>query len=510
MEDRENSSSISTYNFCVKILVLSALFFVARVLFFCCNYHLLKSISPCLLAQAFFVGARIDLATIFTLNLPIFILWFLPIRLKSNVIVAKSLDLLFFGINFLALLVNVVDAKYFSFSFRRLSGDIFSETVLLTENPEVYLKMIEQFWCVTLVGLSIFIALCWASFRLPVTKKTKKIPWREYAYFVAFVALCVICVRGGLQGKPLKPGDTFACTQEPTTASLANNSAFNIFHTRKKESVRSLVYFSEDDPNLMVCSPRHHPKSPLFGKFRGKNVFVLILESFSGEYVGAIDRRYKKEGAATFTPFLDSLIKKSYTFDAFANGRISVNALTSVATGVPSLFDSTFIVSRYAENNIVAWPKLLGDQGYQTLFFYGGKRNSCHFDSVRVKAGMRSYFCCEDYDGPSKDMRAWGVYDDRFFQFVAKKVNETKEPFVSMLFTLSSHHPFCYPEEFNGQFPKHELILPEFIAYADYSLRKFFETAEKMDWYKDTIFILVADHTAAHGDHYYVNNLGRY
>jgi phosphoglycerol transferase MdoB-like AlkP superfamily enzyme len=239
-------------------------------------------------------------------------------------------------------------------------------------------------------------------------------------------------------------------------------------------------------------------------------VFVIILESFSAEYVGALDKQFKKPSKSHFTPFLDSLIGKSYVFDGFANGMTSIDGLTSILLGVPRMFDSSYIVSAYAENAVNSLASILKKSGYTTLFFYGGRSNSCNFDSLRSKAQVDEYYCMYDYDGPSSDASGWGVYDGEFFQFVARKVNGTKSPFLAVLFTLSSHHPYIYPQRLHGQFPKGSGPLQELIAYTDYSLEKFFETAEKMDWYKDTIFVLVADHTANATQEYYKNSLGRY
>ncbi|MDE6432004.1 MAG: sulfatase-like hydrolase/transferase, partial [Opitutales bacterium] len=508
MDDKKFSNSISIKHFFVKILALLGLFFAARVLFLCCNYHLLRSASTHLLIRAFFIGAYVDIMTIFTVNVLVFLIWFLPVRWKANATVVRCSNLLFFVVNFLALFVNVVDAKYFSFSYRRMSSDIFKETVLLTEDPEVYVEMLKQFWYVTLTGCLMLVALFFTSFKFRVVRKIQRVSWREYVVFIIGVAVGIICIRGGFYRRSLKTIDTLAYIDEPIVASLANNSALNIIHTFKQKSLSQVHYFQTDDEALAFYSPKHQPMTSLAGKFRGKNVVIIILESFSGEYVGGIDQQFKKEGTRSFTPFLDSLMEKSYVFDAFANGRISVDALVSIAIGIPPLFDSTFVVSRYAENVVAAWPKLLSKAGYQTMFFCGGHRNSCHFDRARLKAGLKAYFNRGDYDGPKEDIRAWGVYDDRFLQFVARKVDATKQPFVSVVFTLSSHHPYLYPAEFNGKFPKDVIPLPEFIAYADYSLQKFFETAEKMDWYKDTIFILVADHTSGQQQPYYVNNVG--
>ena len=66
---------------------------------------------------------------------------------------------------------------------------------------------------------------------------------------------------------------------------------------------------------------------------------------------------------------------------------------------------------------------------------------------------------------------------------------------MATMFSVSSHHPFKVPEQYKGKFKKGPLEIHEPIGYTDYSLKKFFETAEKMPWYSNTIFVFVADHT---------------
>src|SRR5690606_22495772 len=93
-----------------------------------------------------------------------------------------------------------------------------------------------------------------------------------------------------------------------------------------------------------------------------------------------------------------------------------------------------------------------------------------------------------DFDG------MWGIWDEPFMQFMAHKMNTFKEPFFSSFFSLSSHHPYKVPKQYEGVFTKGPLEVQEPIGYTDMALRKFFETASTMPWYKNTLFVLVADH----------------
>jgi phosphoglycerol transferase MdoB-like AlkP superfamily enzyme len=154
--------------------------------------------------------------------------------------------------------------------------------------------------------------------------------------------------------------------------------------------------------------------------------------------------------------------------------------------------------------------------GYGTLFFYGGKKKSCNFDTVRSRAGVKRYVCKRDFFQRYPDLvRAgisgtWGVHDEEFLQFVSETLGETKPPFFAAIFTLSSHYPFEFPNKHRGKFPVGEHPLQEVTAYTDFALRCFFESAQRTDWYGNTIFVLVADHTACATERYYQTALGGY
>jgi phosphoglycerol transferase MdoB-like AlkP superfamily enzyme len=105
-------------------------------------------------------------------------------------------------------------------------------------------------------------------------------------------------------------------------------------------------------------------------------------------------------------------------------------------------------------------------------------------------------------------MGNWGIWDEEYLQYFAKNINQQQQPFFSTLFTLSSHHPFEVPKKYAGKFKTGDLPVYQSVGYADFALKRFFETAKQMPWFNNTLFVLCADHTGLSGDYFYSNLLG--
>jgi phosphoglycerol transferase MdoB-like AlkP superfamily enzyme len=119
-----------------------------------------------------------------------------------------------------------------------------------------------------------------------------------------------------------------------------------------------------------------------------------------------------------------------------------------------------------------------------------------NFDGFASLAGFDNYFGRNEYNNDNDFDGKWGIFDEPFLQFFSKKLSSFPQPFFAVEFTISSHHPYTIPEQYKGKFKKGPLKIHETINYTDYALKKFFETASKTNWYKNTIFILLADHPA--------------
>jgi phosphoglycerol transferase MdoB-like AlkP superfamily enzyme len=131
------------------------------------------------------------------------------------------------------------------------------------------------------------------------------------------------------------------------------------------------------------------------------------------------------------------------------------------------------------------------------------------FYSFSRKAGFQEYHGMEEYNNDADFDGSWGIFDKPFMQYFANELNKKEEPFFSTFFSLSSHPPYILPNDYSHKFEK--IGIRETIAYSDYSMQQFFKSIQNEKWFKNTIFIITADHTS--GVNYnksYKNKIGRY
>jgi phosphoglycerol transferase MdoB-like AlkP superfamily enzyme len=172
--------------------------------------------------------------------------------------------------------------------------------------------------------------------------------------------------------------------------------------------------------------------------------------------------------------------------------------------------ENPLINSAYAGNTYESLASLLRNEGYTTAFFHGGINGTMNFDSYAAQAGYNSYYGKNEYGNDDDFDGFWGIWDEPFLAYSVKKMNEMKEPFHSSIFTLSSHHPYLIPKKYTGKFPKGTLENHESIGYGDYALRHFFTEAKKQKWYKNTLFVITADHCSVSSHPFFRNNLGQF
>ncbi len=226
-----------------------------------------------------------------------------------------------------------------------------------------------------------------------------------------------------------------------------------------------------------------------------KNVVIIILESYSREFFGSLNKDIKGGQYKGFTPFLDSLIGESLVFPkSFANGRKSIDAMPSIIASIPSLV-YPYVISENSTNKINSLATILKKEGYTTSFFHGAPNGSMGFSAFAKTAGVEKYYGKNEFGNDAFFDGMWGIWDEEFFQFYAQELNQMKEPFYSSIFSVSSHHPFVVPERYEGKFPEGDLPVCKVIGYTDFALRRYFDTVKTMPWYKNTIFVITADHS---------------
>ncbi len=232
---------------------------------------------------------------------------------------------------------------------------------------------------------------------------------------------------------------------------------------------------------------------------------LIILESFSEEYIGFLNKE-----SESFTPFLDSLSRHSTVYQGMANGKRSIEAIPALLAGIPSLMVEPYITSTYSMNKIVGLPEILKKHNYFTAFFHGAYNGSMNFDGFAKSIGIDQYYGMNEYNDKADYDGNWGIFDEPFLQFMAGKLSTFPEPFFATVFTLSSHHPYTIPTQYVGKFKKGKLPILETVMYVDNALRLFFKTVSKTNWYRNTLFVITADHSAQAMKQKYNTNYGMY
>jgi phosphoglycerol transferase MdoB-like AlkP superfamily enzyme len=365
---------------------------------------------------------------------------------------------------------------------------------------------IVDYWYVPLIFIILMVFAAWTYKRIGRSFDTGEEGWKTRSVeLLLFSGLIVLAGRGGLQLVPITLVDAGLYTT-PRFMPLVLNTPFSFVVTAFQQKQEPLYYFSSPEEVEHYFSLNYQVKPSVAPSFKGKNVVVLILESFGQEYTGY----YTKQKG--FTPFLDSLLRQSYVFtNAFANGKQSVDAVPAILSGIPALTQEPFIASGYAANRMPSLASYFVEQGYQTQFFHGGVNGTMGFEAFAQSAGIQHYYGKSQYPNKDEDYDGnWGIFDEPYLQYFAHELTKNDNPFFSVLFTLSSHHPYTIPEKYKGKFHKGYYDIHESIGYADYALSRFFEESKKQPWYNNTLFVLTADHTAHSDLSFYQEGMGMY
>lgn len=497
----------------LRLLTALVLLFVSRILIYFFNYSLFQDISVRHLLFLFFSGLRFDLFTLAVLNLPYILLSSVPFAFKYQMGSRITAGAFFYILNILGISVNFIDVIYYRFTQKRMTIDIFS---YVNENGREIISLIpdflQDFWLAFVLWLITIALLIWISIHIRVNTKIKKsLSWKNYLFdslkFIVIAILFVIISRGGLQNKPINIINAGEYTQ-PKYFPVILNTPFTIIKTKDETSVAMKDYFNGGDPGTIYTPVNVFERKP--NDKERLNVVIIILESFSAEYSGFLNTGLDHGRYMGYTPFLDSLMQQSLTFKGFANGEKSIDGIPAIISGIPSLLDSPFLTSPYASNDINSVSSVLKASGYSTSFFHGGTNGTMGFEAYTKIAGFDNYYGRNEFDNDSYFDGNWGIFDEEFLQFSALKTDQMKEPFLTAIFTLSSHHPYTIPEKYKGKFPDGPQEIQQSIGYADYALRRFFERVSQSPWFGRTLFVLTADHTHPGYYSFYKNPVGRY
>ena len=482
-----------------NLLLVMVLYTISRLLFYWVNIDLYPNISAQHLLEMLAGGMRFDLTALLYLNSLYLLLALLPLhtKVRNHKAYICAANWALWVPNILGFIVNCMDIVYVRFTDRRTTCTLFTEFQNDDNWASIIAQSAWQYWYVTLFGIALialFIVLSRKQWQVTSPRRAWTYYLLESLLMVVTIYFIVIGIRGGFgkYTRPITISNALQYTNTPQETAILLNTPFSLMKSLENTTYTHPHYFTNEQAEQLF-SPIHADEIEPNGLLGTTNVVVLILESFSKEYIGFYNQHI--DDYKGYTPFLDSLLARSITYaNSFASGRKSIDAMPSVLSSIPMLIEP-YIVTPYSTNAVSSLASCLRGEGYATAFFHGAPNGSMGFQAYARSADFERYYGLDEYDGIEAFDGTWAIWDEEFLLYYARTMNQMKQPFMTAVFTASSHHPFRLPKRYEGVFPQGEQPIHQCVGYTDHALRKFFDYAKQQDWYVNTLFVLTADHT---------------
>lgn len=345
-------------------------------------------------------------------------------------------------------------------------------------------------------------AALWLAHRYMKPWLSMQASWPNKKVWLVWPLIFVISlmgIRSSLGHRPANPA-MFAITADSMVNSLILNSGYSVIYASYsliKETKSSDIYGKmpreeilkltgakdTDIPTLTTLIPSHKREKPL-------NLVIILQESLGATFVESL-------GGVPVTPNLERLKAQGIWFEQlYATGTRSVRGIEAVTAGfAPTPADSTVKLSK-SQKNFFTLAALLERLGYTTEFIYGGES---HFDNMRsffTGNGFQHIVEQKDYQNPVF-ISSWGVSDEDLLNKTHEQLmahHNSGKPFFTLAFSSSNHAPFEFPDGRIELYEQPKGTDNNAVKYADYAIGEFFKKAQNSPYWKDTVFLIVADH----------------
>ena len=308
-----------------------------------------------------------------------------------------------------------------------------------------------------------------------------------------------ISIRSTFGHRPANPA-YFATTQDNLINSIILNSPYSVsyaLYSMHHEKDASAIYGKLSSAEILSLTNHNGPKEnptlreldPIF-KGKPQNVVIILEESLGATFVESL-------GGLPVTPNLENLKSDGIWFEnLYATGTRSARGIEAVVAGFPPTPAQSTVKLPLSQSKFFTLATLFKKLNYETSFIYGGQ---AHFDNMRnffIGNGFEKIIEQKDYINP-KFVGSWGASDQDLFN-QAHNLFETNttnnKPFFSLIFTSSNHAPFEFPDNTIKLYEEPKQSENNAVKYADFALGEFINKAKKSSYWKNTIFLIVADH----------------
>jgi phosphoglycerol transferase MdoB-like AlkP superfamily enzyme len=510
--------------FKISLIVLAYLmvwYTLLRLGFLIANHRFFTEVGTGEIIKSFIYGWRFDLAALLMINGPLLLLYNLPFKWPHKRWLGIAALTLFCVLNLSFITLNLAEYGNFAISQRRLMSELYTSlNEILIVLPSTLIDYY-YLWILLAALVAFFIFTSRYIFKKMEQGMEQSFSFlRSLIWFLSIGLLMWPGIKGGLQRKPIRQAHAFWSSQNRITGYLTLNSSFTVLKSFSQADLRQHHFLPEDvartEVTKMLCQANEQMLDPAYPFLRQKsfvglqprrlNIVIFMMESWTADYIGSISGQQPSA-----TPFFDSLAASGTLFTNFlATGHRSVIAIPSIFDSIPGFYTdsgkgkgNSFVESQSESNNYIGLGNILLRLGYTTSCHHGANVGALGLDTHSRLSGFLNYYGLQDYlkaGGQERDT-VWGVWDEDFFQDMIHRIDGFKEPFCSIVFSLTSHEPFRIPERRQSLFDqyKNENKFSQVLRYTDYSIEQFFNVARTKPWFKDTIFIITADHASHSG-----------
>ena len=498
----------------LRILGMTLLVFLAlRVLFAWQHWAFFEPMGVSGFVHALLLGVRFDLAVSVVLLSPMLLWMSIPTAFTQNhraLVFMAGLCALPVAA---AVVIGFADMGYFGEVQRHLGVELFRLGADLGAVIEI--AMVSRLW-LTLLGLTAVLGLFvlwWRVVLGSVSSPRLSGAWWMRCLVLALVLLIWLILGRGLvlQGKPIDVLDAFAQGEE-RVAQLALNSAFVVIKTRHNTVDEGVRFLSAEEWRSVGRSfypADQHPfrinREPAKQSQRPRHVVVLLLESWSHRYIDGLSG--SSYGA---TPYIDSLVPQSQVWERFyAAGQRSILGIQAVLTSTPVINHMPTLGDGLELNRMSRMAEMAKAKGYETVMVQTSNRRSFQVESIAHSLGFEHYHGKEDLpllrQYPQAVPRFGWDYEGLMFleSQITRLSQRDGQPVFGFIFTGTTHEPFADPgAEFHirPHAENSENGYLNTLRYSDWSIQQFMQAAAKQPWYRDTTFIITADHVLKAGE----------
>ncbi|MFA5216210.1 LTA synthase family protein [Sulfuricurvum sp.] len=495
-------------------LLFILLFFLGRLGLYLLYFDRLGDISFAESLIAFLYGLKLDtMSTSMILIIPALLLTLTP-QMFSRFIARITTS---YVLIFLLIALYVENATFpFVAQYDVRPNYLFIE--YLKYPKEVTSMILKEYPLQLFAALAMMLGTAWAFLRFSPLRLQEVIQtplWQRLLLLPFIVALLFIGIRSSLGHRPANISDALYSTNRMANE-IAKNSLYSIgyaYYSYSKESDKLVATYGKMPLNEAYTRvskalniPLGEKKFPFnrleathFPTQKPKNLVIFIQESMGSQFVGF------SGGNVSITPNMEKLSHEGVAFtNLFSNGTRSIRGLSAMTSGWLPLTGEEVVKRNKSQSDFFTVASLLKPLGYKSSFIYGGEGRFDNMRSWYMGNGFDEVIEQKDYKNPGF-VSTWGVSDED----LVIKANETfkahaqkGEKFVSVMFSSSNHSPFELPNgkiDFIPGEPRQSVN--NAVKYADFAIGRFFDLAKKEAYYKDTVFVVVADHNVrVYGD----------